>query len=366
MTANIHNERIKRAYVIWLREARGFSDSTIVAIERAISLWEEFSCYEDFAKYNQSKAVRFKEWLTERARINGIAGDVTAYHTLRHLKSFFQWLSTQPGFKSRIELDSVSYLSLDKKKVRELMTPKSRDYPWLEYVKSLVSSIDVLTEIDQRDRALIAFLLLSGMRDRAVATLPLGCFELEKLEVSQHPSKGVQTKFGKPMTTYLWKFDEELLSCVLTWPEHLKKERLFGAGDPLFPRSRLVQNPVSLTFNANSVEPVFWKGSGPIREILRNRASRAGLKYYNPHSFRHAASHLALSYCRTPEDFRAVSQNLGHEYIGTTILTYGRLDQFRVAEVISRMDFAPNSTEGITESEALALESILRKARKSC
>ncbi|HKZ41094.1 MAG TPA: hypothetical protein VJ044_09030, partial [Candidatus Hodarchaeales archaeon] len=35
-----------------------------------------------------------------------------------------------------------------------------------------------------------------------------------------------------------------------------------------------------------------------------------------------------------------VSQNLGHENIGTTLTTYGTLDQFRVADVIKGIDFS--------------------------
>jgi hypothetical protein len=47
----------------------------------------------------------------------------------------------------------------------------------LEYVRRLVDSIVVSNEIDQRDRAMISFTLLSGMRDQAIASLPLGCFD---------------------------------------------------------------------------------------------------------------------------------------------------------------------------------------------
>lgn len=364
MTDNINNERVKRAYVNWLREAKGFAESTITVIERAISLWEEFSNHEDFAKFNQSKAMRFKEWLAARAKSKRATRSVTEYHMLRHLKTFFHWLATQQGFKSKIDLSSVSFLSLDRKKTREIMTPNFQEYPSLEHVRKLVSSIEIHSEIDQRDVALISFLLLSGMRDKAVASVPLGCFDREKLEIRQLPQSGVDTKYSKSMVTYLWKFDEELLKHVLDWSLHLEKVKLFGASDPMFPRNRVEQSPETLVFCSSGVEPKFWKGAGSIRRILELRSKEAGLRYYKPHSFRHAASHIAQSSCRTPEQLRAVSQNLGHENIGTTITTYGKLDQFRLADVIRGMDFGPDTGSEITETEARVLENMLRKARK--
>lgn len=110
MTDNINNERVKRAYITWLRGAKGFTESTVTVIERAISLCEEFGAHEDFAKFSQNKAMKFKDWLAERAKRKGATGSVTNYHILRHLKTLFHWLATQPGFKSRIDLSSVSYL----------------------------------------------------------------------------------------------------------------------------------------------------------------------------------------------------------------------------------------------------------------
>jgi len=364
MTDNINNERVKRAYVNWLREAKGFAESTITVIERATSLWEEFSGHEGFAKFSQSKAIKFKEWLAERTKRKGANGNVTNYHILRHLKTFFHWLATQPGFKSKIDLSSVSLLSLDRKKVREIISPKFQEFPSLEHVRKLVSSIEIYSEIDQRDRALISFLLLSGMRDKAVASLPLGCFDREKLEIRQLPQSGVDTKFSKSMVTYLWKFDEELLKHVLDWSLYLEEVKLFGAADPMFPRNKVERSPETLVFCSSETEPKFWKGAGSIRRILELRSKEAGLRYYKPHSFRHAASHIAQSYCRTPEQMRAVSQNLGHENIGTTITTYGKLDQFRLADVIRSMDFSPDAGSEITETEARVLENMLRKARK--
>lgn len=342
MKNNIKNERVKRRFFRWLKEAKGYSEASIYAIEKAIWVYDEFSNYEDYSQFNNRKATAFKKWLEERKFRGKPTSDATQYHTLRYLKAFFTWLSLQPGYKSKVSYDDISYLSLEKKKVREAISPKKVKYPSLEFVKRLAESIEIKTEIDQRDRALVAFLLLSGMRDRAVATLPLGCLDRHKLEVHQYSSEGVETKFGKSFISYLFRFDETLLSYIVDWAEYLEKTKLFGSDDPLFPRSKVEQSEGGLSFESKEVEPFFWKGTGSIRTILKTRAEAVGLEYFHPHSFRHLAVSLAMRTCRTAEQVKAVSQNFGHEYVGTTMMTYGRLDDIRVGEVIGIMDFSDN------------------------
>lgn len=361
MKNNIKNERKKRVYFRWLKEAKGYSELSIECIEKSIWLYEDFTNHEDYVLFNHKKAVAFKKWLEERKHKGNPISSATQYHYLRHLKGFLTWLSGQAGYKSRLSYDSISYLSLEKKKVREAISPKQSRYPPLEYVKQLAASIEVKTEIDRRDRALIAFLLLSGMRDKAVASMPLGCFDRQKLEIRQFTREGVKTKFGKSFISYLFRFDENLLKYVIDWAEYLERTKLFGSSDPLFPRSKQEQMEGGLSFICREVEPVFWKETGGIRDILKGRSCAAGLEYYHPHSFRHLAVSLATHFCKTPEEFKAVSQNLGHEYVGTTMMTYGRIDAPKVGEIISEMTF---STEP-DEIDRSKLFEQLRKALKT-
>ena len=345
MPVNSKNEKIKRKYFKWLKEATGLAESTICAVEKAIWLYEDFTKHEDFDRFNQNRAVGLKKWLQKRTYRGKAISIATVHHDLRHLKSFFVWLSGQPGYKSKISVDSVSYLSLEKKKVREATASKQVRYPSLEYIRKLADSIEIKTEIDRRDRALIAFLLLSGMRDKAVSTLPLGCFDSPTLESLQDPSAGVDPNFGKSFVTVLFRFDETLVEHVIRWAEYLAQAKLFAPTDPLFPRSRLEQVDDGFTFVSREVEPVYWRGTGSIRMILISRSAKAGLEYYHPHSFRHTAVSLAMKHCRNAEEIKAVSQNFGHQHVGTTMMTYGTLDSFRVGEVIRGIDFSAGSGE---------------------
>jgi site-specific recombinase XerD len=346
MSIKSKNEKIKRKYFKWLAEACGYSEATVNSIENAIWHYEDFSQNADYAGFSQSKAVGFKKWLSDRKYRGKAISVTTIYHHLRHLKGFFTWLSGQSGYKSKINRDNISYLSLEKKKVREAISARSIKFPSLEHIQRLVKSIDIKTEIDKRDKALISFLFLSGMRDKAIATLPLACFNRKTLEIQQDPKLGVDTKFGKVITTTLLKFDDDMIKCIIEWSNYLEKEKLFGSSDPLFPRNKIERQKGGLTFVSYRVEPLFWKTTGSIRQIMESRSARAGLDYYHPHSFRHAAIHLAMKKCRNAEDMKAISQNFGHEYVGTTMMTYGNLDDFRVHEIVGGLDFSENLDVG--------------------
>lgn len=364
MKNNVKNEKIKRRFFRFMKEAEGYSETTINSIEKAIWLYEDYTKHEDYGKFNSSKAIGFKNSLLGRKHKGKPVSSRTVYHYLRYLTKFFVWLSGQPGYKSKIQADNISYLSLDKKKVREILSPKPVKFPTLEYVMELTKSFKINTEIDQRDRALIAFLLLSGMRHGAIISLPLGCFDRDNFEIKQDHGKGVNTKFGKSFNSTLFRFNDDLLNYVIDWAKYLEKRKLFNSANPLFPRNKIEQIPGGLAFTSRDVEPEFWRATNRLNEILKNRAKQADLEYYRPHSFRHAAVHLALKNCQNAEQIKAVSQNFGHEFIATTMTNYGNLDSFRVKEIIDNMEYAVQS-DGENDQEILdkAMKIIMRNKK---
>jgi integrase len=357
---NGKNERVKRRFFSWAKEAQGYSDSTVNNIEKAILLWEDFTKHEDFWKYKPNKAAEFKKWLKKR-EFRGKIISLTTYHTyLRYLIKFFSWLSWQPGYTSKIRRDTVAYLTISEKEERIATQQNPVKYPPLEYVIKLTDSIKINSEIDLRDRALISFTLLSGMRDKAIVTLPLGCFDEESLTVSQNPRQGVQTKFSKYIPSTLFKFNDNLLDYVIEWVKHLKAKG-FGSQDPLFPRSKTGKGEDNLSFEpATEVEPEFWKSTGMMREIFKKRSKDAGLLYYPPHTFRHLAVDQALKHCRTGEQIKAISQNFGHEHIATTLCSYANYDPARLSEILKKLDFSEKPSESLEDK----IDMLLRRLKE--
>jgi integrase/recombinase XerD len=115
--------------------------------------------------------------------------------------------------------------------------------------------------------------------------------------------------------------------------EYLRTEKLWGNDDPLFP-STLVSQDSSRRFEASGLRREHWASAAPIRVIFREAFAAAGLPYFNPHSLRSTLVRLGEATCRTPEEFKAFSQNLGHEGVRTTFMSYGDVPTSRQGEIL--------------------------------
>jgi hypothetical protein len=102
-----------------------------------------------------------------------------------------------------------------------------------------------------------------------------------------------------------------------------------------------------------------WQGAGPVRAIFKAAFVQAGLPYFHPHSFRRTLTQIGQRRCRTPEDMKAWSQNLGHSTIETTMMSYGEVSADRQAELITAMG-EPHEQHLTPEAEAIA-EAVARK-----
>jgi len=67
------------------------------------------------------------------------------------------------------------------------------------------------------------------------------------------------------------------------------------------------------------------------------RVSTIARRDFNPHSFRKTRALLGEKLCRTPEEFKAWSQNLGHEKVMTTFSSYGTVQNPRQAEIMRKL-----------------------------
>ncbi len=350
------NEKIKRQYYHWLREAQNSSEKTVDAIKKALWVYDEFSNYEDLGLFDGNRAVEYKKWLAVRKhpKTGEKISPVTQYHYLRHLRAFLLWLSDKRGYRSRIFPSDIAFLNMDKKYAKAALDPTKQEYPPLSYVIALCRSIDIVTEIDRRDRALIAFTAISGARDEAISTLTLQCFDEQKLVIYQYKKYGVQTKFAKDITTYLMVFDQELLDYFLDWVKYLRQEKHASSSFPIFPQDKqecLRDNNVC--FFAEHVDDKPWSGAGGIRKVFEKRAKAAGMDYYPPHKFRHLAIELARGKCHDLNELKAVSQNFGHENIETTMVSYGNFNATQIGKIIGEIDFQGKNTSKLTEKEKL-------------
>jgi integrase/recombinase XerD len=145
----------------------------------------------------------------------------------------------------------------------------------------------------------------------------------------------------------------------------LEKDLLCGPDDPLFPPSKCERGSNGY-FESVGFARTHWKSAAAIRAIFRKAFQRAGLPYSNPHVIRHTLTLLGETQCYSAEDFKAWSQNLGHDNVLTTLTSYGQLTQHRQDEILERMarDAAGPSRKRDADSERLdRLEQIIDQLR---
>lgn len=349
---NPANERIKRKYFSFLKEAKRHSEPSIDAAAKALNRFEVYSHFRDFKTFHFEQAIAFKRYLAEqKGKKSGEKLSKSTLHaTLTQLKRFFQWLSMQPGYKSRIQYSEAEYFNLSDKDTRIATTKRHQKAPTMEQIKHVITTMPTGTEIERRNRALIAFTLLTGARDSAIASMKLKHVDLNGCYVNQD-AREVQTKFSKTFSTYFFPVGKEIREIVAEWISYLRNKKLWGNDDPLFPATR-IEVGVSRQFEATGLNRIHWSTTTPIRTIFRMAFTAAGLPYFNPHNFRNTLVRFGEQVCKTPEQFKAWSQNLGHEKVLTTFLSYGEVACQRQGEIIQGL--ATGQTDKITSADEIA------------
>jgi integrase len=248
------------------------------------------------------------------------------------LKRFFIWLAGQPGYKSRIAYSDAEYFNLSAKETRIAKATRPPRVPTLEQVRHVIQLMPAATEIERRDRALIAFTILTGARDGAIASFRLRHIDMLEGTIDQD-ARMVRTKFSKSFVTTFFPVGDDIRAVVADWAAYLVNQKLWGLDDPLFPATKITLD-ANLRFGAVGVERKHWSSAGPIRTIFKDAFAAAGLQYFNPHSFRKTLALLGQTVCRTPEEYKAWSQNLGHEHVLTTFSSYGDVSSYRQIEIL--------------------------------
>lgn len=362
MKHNPENERIKRKYFAYLKEARRHCEPTVDVSAMALHRFEEYTRFRDFKLFHSDQAVAFKRHLAQQKgqKSGEVLSKATLYATLTNLKRFFQWLAGQPGFKSRFQYSDAEYFNLSDKDTRIATAHREQRAPTLEQIKHVIHSMPAGTEIERRNRAIIAFTTLTGARDSAVASMRLKHIDLVTNSVYQD-ARDVRTKFSKTFHTFFFPVGDEIRAIVAEWVLYLRSEKLCGNDDPLFPATRVSLGDTR-QFEASGLERSHWATATPIREIFRKAFEAAGLPYFNPHSFRNTLVKFGQDVCRTPEEFKAWSQNLGHEGPLTTFLSYGEVAYDRQGEIIRELA-TPRPHPQANANEIA--EAVVRKLRDS-
>lgn len=347
---NAANERIKRDYFHYLKEAKRRSEASIDVVAKALRRFEDSTGAKDFKRFHREQAVAFKAKLADHgnARTGERLSWSTVQTTMREMRAFFVWLAGQPGYKSRIHYADADYFNLPEKDLALARARREKRVPTLEQMHHLLASMPADSDQDRRSRALIAFAMLTGARADALASFKLKHVDLARGAVVQD-ARDVRTKFSKTFTTWFFPVGGDALTIVTDWIGWLRRERQWGDDDPLFPATAMAVDDEG-GFIAAGLSRHGWSTTQPIRDAFKAGCAAADLPYFNPHSLRDMLARLGERLCDTPEAFKAWSQNLGHNDVLTTLTSYGQVPAHRQAELIKGL--GQRRTDGFADTLA--------------
>ena len=76
----------------------------------------------------------------------------------------------QSGYKSRIYYTDMEYFNLSEKDTRIATARHEKPVATVEQIKHAIACMPSIIDIERRNRALVAFILLTGIRDSAIAS----------------------------------------------------------------------------------------------------------------------------------------------------------------------------------------------------
>lgn len=199
---------------------------------------------------------------------------------------------------------------------------------------------------EERMRAAICFLFLSGMRVTAFCSLPVDCVDIKNNRIDQKPSRGVITKNRKSGVTVLLPIPE-LIDIITAWDKKIREAK-----------SIYWFAPFSVVCSTSGFEPAvindnILKSSEGRRSIfdsnLRELCHAANVPVLSAHKLRHGFGRYGVRHARTMEEMKVVSQNMMHENIGITDGLYGVLPEDNMRQVISTFVQTPQTIKNQSE-----------------
>lgn len=330
------NERIKYKYVAFLREARQLGDHSIDQVCKALDRFETYTKRRHFREYRIEQAIAFKRHL---ANVNGERSGkrlskATVATTLNALREFFEWLSGQHGYR-RLSFSDAAYFKPLRSDEAIARAPRQAYVPTTDQIRDMVAAMPTGTDIELRDRALVALAIVTGARDDAIASLRLKHLDLEQGRLFQD-AREVRTKFRKTMTTTFFPVGKDFVAIVADWKAHLESRHGFGPDDPLFPKTE-VGFGAGGEILAPRLSREGWANADPVRAVFKRASTSAGLPHFTPHSLRHTLAQLGGHLCTAPEEYKVWSQNLGHKSTLVTLTSYGTLPTYTQHEIMRRL-----------------------------
>jgi integrase/recombinase XerD len=334
LTPNAENMRLYNRYLKGLGRQ---SEKTKKKVMQYLIYLEEHLAGKPIKKITPNDVTDFQDSLDNRTYNSKPIAGSTKFGAVNTIGKFFSWLSHITGYKTVITYEITNYFKLSRQEKKAVRGEKKiKRYPTLEEVKDITEKIPTDNILGRRIRALICYLFLTGARIEATSTMQLGLVDLNNRIVFQHPEKNVRTKYGKKIETTIPYVDESLFEILKGYCEEL-----IGLGfckdDPLFPKAESEKQEGELAFKVSSTLAREFMSEKSMSKLVKVACLKAGYGQYHCHSFRDSHLSYMLSMAKTPQELKAVSLNVGHENVSTTIEEYADISTEAVHYAILAM-----------------------------
>jgi site-specific recombinase XerD len=157
------NERLKKEYEEALLHGAHKEQRTVDAVWKAINLFEEFTGKKDFTTFSTQQAKDFKRYLMKKQNEKSQPLSLsTVSHVLSNVREFFKWLAVHPQCIRKVDGQAVAYLRMSNYDERAGRATREQPVPTIEEVRQALQSMPYETDVEKRNRAIIAFAALTG------------------------------------------------------------------------------------------------------------------------------------------------------------------------------------------------------------
>ncbi len=321
------NERIIKQYLEHIRNTTGADAKTLNALHKSIRCFEVLT---DFANLNLFKADMAKQF---RDKVRQL--ELSASYLLRisrDVQNFIHWLAHEPKGR-KVKYNDADYLNLTRNETHRARASGYKPHHEYETLLKIARNMPSETILDQRNRALVALIILASPRISELTHLRIDSVKQDKasgayfLDINPRYIKGV--KFNKARQPTLLNIPD-LRNFILEWINYLKTNENFKPEAPLFP---MIQS--TFATNMQSCRTVQKKpiSVNTTNRIFKDACIAAGYESYGVHSVRRTRVRF-MEQETADERMVATQQDLGHNSLGTTRSNYGNLTPMQQHKVM--------------------------------
>ncbi len=330
----------------WIKYAGRWSAKTVDAKLAAIRQFEEFCGGRAFAKLSKNDVARFRDHLKSRVEAHGdeSLSVSTVRHSASHVRSFLVWLIEQPKF-GRLDRSIPKHLTLPKKFAAAPLSMAERPIPTVDEAERMINLMSEETIKGRRDRAMVAIAFLGALRADTVTSLRIKHLDIENRIIVQDARRS-RAKNGKSLRVKFFPLPSIFVEVLEEWVEELMALG-FRPDDALFPDDKyLTKNAIEA-----AAKRIGAMGSTFAISSAFKLASHLVEKQFSPHSAKHCIGRLGLELCKTPQQTKAWSQNMGHEGQDITQRYYQNIPESSVHEIIEEVGHHESGTDTFEELE---------------